>query len=473
MTRNGDEISALKDGDVKKSAHLFRFKAVAIGIATFAVALAVGIVWHLNTAMRHIESARKSWVEYNINAASLAFTVNRVSHNLGYGGFIHNFKNLVLRRDPRYIPMIEKNISDTDAALKDIERMDLTGEEAVALNILRGTFEEYVRNFSVARGMLAAGDSSEEIDAVVSVDDSAALKARRFLAGSALARSRQMGEKTGESLNETFRFMSLGLLTIPFILLFCAALFFFLNKLVSAYEEIMVAKERAEEATRLKDQFVSIVAHDLRAPFNVIIGFLRLLRDDRNNPLSLSQGKLVDRTLNASTALLEMIDELLDMSRLQSCRITVDAVIINTRPFIGQVIAEMQSLAQEKAVTIENRMETDAELHADKRLLHGVFRNLLSNAIKFSHPGGLIEVFTPPGELGVVAIRDQGIGVAPAIIPDLFRREVKTTTVGTAGERGTGLGLPFCHDVVAAHGGSLSVESKLGEGSCFIMRLPR
>jgi signal transduction histidine kinase len=446
---------------------------MAIGIATLATALAIALVCHMKMSVRHIENTQKLWVEHNSKSALLALNVNRVFQGLGYGGFIHNFKNLVLRRDPLYIPMVERNISETAAAFKDIERMELTGEDGAAIRILRGTFEEYVQKFKIARRMLATGTSSKEIDAVVRVDDSAALKARIYLAESALTRSRQMEKKTGGSLDETFRFMSLGLLTIPFILLFCVALIFFLYKLVSAYEEIMEARKRAEEATRLKYRFVSIVAHDLRSPFGTIIGFLRILCDDRNNPLTPAQYKLVDMTLNASTGLLEMIDELLDMNRLQSGKIIVDAIPIKAHPFVGQVILEMERLAHGKGVTIENRLDTDAELRADRRLLHEVFRNLLSNAIKFSHPEGRIEVFSPPGERGAVAVMDHGIGMDPGVIPDLFRHEVKTSTVGTAGERGTGLGLPFCHDVITAHGGSLSVESKPGGGARFTVRLPQ
>jgi len=98
--------------------------------------------------------------------------------------------------------------------------------------------------------------------------------------------------------------------------------------------------------------------------------------------------------------------------------------------------------------------------------------NLLSNAVKFCKRGDRITVFVPPGLPCTIAVRDTGKGISPAIIGDLFREEVKTTTPGTAGEKGTGLGLPLCAEIIAGHHGSITVESEEGVGSTFFVTLP-
>ncbi|MEE8483874.1 MAG: hybrid sensor histidine kinase/response regulator, partial [Nitrospinota bacterium] len=95
-----------------------------------------------------------------------------------------------------------------------------------------------------------------------------------------------------------------------------------------------------------------------------------------------------------------------------------------------------------------------------------------SNAIKFSYKGGRITLFRPPGRRTAIAVKDTGTGISEKILPKLFMHEEKTTTTGTAGEKGTGLGLPFCHDIMTAHGGSLTVESAEGVGTTFYAELP-
>jgi CheY-like chemotaxis protein len=138
----------------------------------------------------------------------------------------------------------------------------------------------------------------------------------------------------------------------------------------------------------------------------------------------------------------------------------------------GQVVDSLAPLAERKGVTLLNETKERTRIHADYNLMYEALTNLVTNAIKFTRAGDTITIFSPVDNPGAIAVKDTGVGIPPHIIPDLFHHEIKTTTTGTAGEQGTGLGLPFCKDIMDAHGGSLTVESEKGKGSVFCAVLP-
>lgn len=232
------------------------------------------------------------------------------------------------------------------------------------------------------------------------------------------------------------------------------------------------ARETAEGATRLKDKFVSIVAHDLRSPFNSIMGFLRIMEDDKENPLSEKQRSLLQRVINSGERLLRMIEELLNVSRLSSGKITPSPKFFDARMVASIAINDMGLLAEEKGIEIVNEIPPGVRLYADFDLFNEVISNLVSNATKFCMAGDRITIFIPADEKTTIAVKDTGVGISEDMLPDIFKHEVKTSTTGTAGELGTGLGLPFSHDIMVAHGGSLTVSSKIGAGSVFYANLP-
>ncbi|MEO5339956.1 MAG: response regulator [Magnetococcus sp. MYC-9] len=232
------------------------------------------------------------------------------------------------------------------------------------------------------------------------------------------------------------------------------------------------AKEEAEQATRLKDQFVSLVAHDLRGPFTTILGFLELLDNDKKDPLNKKQKGFVRWMLDSSHKLLQMIDEILNISRLKTGKILPKARFINAH-FLGEtLIGHIAPAAAQKGIRLENAIANPYRLYADPDLLGEVLRNLLSNAVKFCRPGGQIRILSLEDAPTTLAVRDDGVGISKKRLTKIFCLEEKSSTVGTAGEHGTGLGLPFSQDLMKAQGGTLTVESKEGEGSTFFAYLP-
>ncbi len=236
-------------------------------------------------------------------------------------------------------------------------------------------------------------------------------------------------------------------------------------------EELRAAKEKAEEATKLKDKFVSLVAHDLKSPFNSILGYLTLVHDDAQNPLHPKHHEMLSRAMDSGKALLHMIEELLKISRFQTGKILLQPKFFDGYLSAGYAAANLRNLAEQKGISLISEVPRGTRLYADVNLFGEVVQNLVSNAVKFCHEGDRITISALKGRAGIT-VNDTGVGINEMMLPKIFQHEETTSTKGTAGEKGTGLGLPFSHDIMEAHGGTLRVESVAGKGSTFYAELP-
>ncbi|MDH5637311.1 MAG: ATP-binding protein [Nitrospinota bacterium] len=230
------------------------------------------------------------------------------------------------------------------------------------------------------------------------------------------------------------------------------------------------AKVKAEEATKLKDQFINLVSHDLRSPLGAIMGLLSVLHMADNEE---RKKDLVNSAIQVGDGLLRMIDQLLDINRLQTGKVVLRKAKILLHPLVSSCVASVNPLAEAKGVELQVEIDKGATIIADPDLLVEVIRNLVSNSIKFCSRGDVVTVFMPDENINSIAVKDTGAGIEADMLPDLFRHEVKTTSQGTSGEMGTGLGLPLSHDIVTAHGGSITAESSPGKGTVFCIELPQ
>ncbi len=237
-------------------------------------------------------------------------------------------------------------------------------------------------------------------------------------------------------------------------------------------KKLIAAREVAEDATRLKDKFVSLVSHDLRSPISSNISGLRALAGGViGGEMKPEQRVMVESMLRSNAALIEMIDMLLDMSRLKTGTLRPKPRFIHPHFVAADVIQKVWHIAEAKEIRLENRLPTGMRVFADLALYCEVLQNIVTNAIKFTPRGGTVSVFHPDDRQCGVAVRDTGGGIPEAIQADLFKHEVKTSLKGTAGESGTGLGMPFCRDIMEAHGGLISFETG-GKGTTFYVDLP-
>ncbi|MDH5541600.1 MAG: hybrid sensor histidine kinase/response regulator [Nitrospinota bacterium] len=239
-----------------------------------------------------------------------------------------------------------------------------------------------------------------------------------------------------------------------------------------AREELIIEKNRAEAATLLKDKFVSLVAHDLRSPFTSILGILKMVLKDADDPVTEKQREKIMRVLENGENLIKIIENILDVSKLKTGEIEPQRVFSIVRHLAESVIRKHLETAERKGITLFNDLPQNKRIYVDPVLFEEVLSNLVNNAIKFSNEGCVIRIFSGNEEKTEIIVSDTGIGIPPDQISKIFNPEIRMSSKGTAGESGTGLGLSFCLDIIKAHDGNIKVESVEGAGSIFHIELP-
>jgi PAS domain S-box-containing protein len=241
-----------------------------------------------------------------------------------------------------------------------------------------------------------------------------------------------------------------------------------------AERELQAAKEAAEEANRSKSEFLSRMSHELRTPMNSILGFAQLLG---RKPLPDDQRKSVDHILKAGRHLLDLINEVLDIARIEANRLQLSLEPVGVGGVLQEALSLIQPLAAQHGCRIEgaDALNVGAYVLADRQRLLQVLLNLLSNAVKYNRPGGTVflsceRVAGEAGERLSLRVRDTGPGIAPE---DMARLFIPFERLGAdqLGIEGTGLGLALSLRLVEAMGGALTAESVPGQGSTFVIAL--
>ncbi|MDH3973235.1 MAG: hybrid sensor histidine kinase/response regulator [Deltaproteobacteria bacterium] len=228
-----------------------------------------------------------------------------------------------------------------------------------------------------------------------------------------------------------------------------------------------------EDLNNLKNEFLGIAAHDLRAPLSSIEGFCDLIESEEPNNLSDLQKQFISRILNASQRMLVLVNDLLDVSSIESGRMHLKLQVSSLPDLIEERIAIGEHMARKKDIKIHYHKKDALPTSFDDRLLTQVLDNLLSNAIKFSDRGKNIYVdFEIVNDTSRVSIRDEGPGISPEDQEKLFYNFNKLSTRPTAGEICTGLGLMIVKKIIDAHQGKVWIESKGDKGSTFIFSIP-
>jgi len=222
-----------------------------------------------------------------------------------------------------------------------------------------------------------------------------------------------------------------------------------------------------------KDKFLSIIAHDLKNPFNLLLGFSEMLLENHREYDVERRERQIRAIYETSRSTFAMLEDLLAWARAQTGRLEVWLRPVELRDVCQVELEKVEPMARKKNLAL--RLESDGPLMvmADSNMLATTLRNLLTNAIKFSEPGGLIVVrVEAQHEMSWVIVRDNGTGMGDETLSNLFKINKKSSTIGTRGETGTGLGLLLCKEFVQKQGGQILVSSTLGKGSEFRFSLP-
>lgn len=231
-----------------------------------------------------------------------------------------------------------------------------------------------------------------------------------------------------------------------------------------------------EELTRLnaeKDKFFSIIAHDLRSPFNGFLGLTEMMAEELSDMKLNDVKEMAVNMRDSAFNLFQLLENLLQWSQVHQGLINIKTEKFKLYQIINESLSIVREPAKFKEIKIINNIQTDTEVIADRNILQSIIRNLVSNAVKFTNKGGKIILASKINDNGNVeiSITDSGIGMPQDMIYNLFSLNVKTNRAGTEGELSTGLGLILCKDFVEKHGGTISVISKEGKGSTFSFTL--
>jgi len=246
-----------------------------------------------------------------------------------------------------------------------------------------------------------------------------------------------------------------------------------------AVEALQQSEARLKELNATKDKFFSIIAHDLKNPFNSIIGFSNILARQiyENNYEGIAKYGMIIQ--NSSQRAMDLLMNLLEWSRLQTGNIAFKPECIEIVELINDLLRSFTDQAQQKTISVYTEFPPLAFILADKEMISTVLRNLISNAIKFTYPGGKIVISAEKKQAEwMITLADNGVGIKKEAINKLFRIDQSYSTMGTQNEKGTGLGLLLCKEFVEKNGGKIWVESDFDEkqknnGSKFHFTVPK
>lgn len=238
---------------------------------------------------------------------------------------------------------------------------------------------------------------------------------------------------------------------------------------LQALAESVVETKAAE---KIKTEFLANISHELRTPLNAIIGFSEILSEKLFGNLNEKQEEYVHEIRVSGIHLLEMINEILDISKIEANAMSLNKSEFMISQATDEVINVLNPLLDKKSISLEKNI-TDGNVFADFQKIKQILYNLLSNAIKFSHDNGKIEVKVEfDKKMFMIEVKDFGIGIEPKNQKKIFEKFIQLENAYTKKESSTGLGLTITKELVEMHKGTISVESKINKGATFIVKIP-
>ncbi len=245
------------------------------------------------------------------------------------------------------------------------------------------------------------------------------------------------------------------------------------EELLTINELLKTSQTRLEELNATKDKLFSIISHDLKSPFNSILGFSELLIENIQENNTEKSAEMISVIHLAAKHTLNLLDNLLAWSKAQTGQTVIKPEYLSLPPIIQEILDTLNSSALIKNISLSYPISKDIILYADPNMLRTVLRNLVSNAIKFTNSGGKVDISTISDQNQIkINVSDNGVGMSEEIRSNLFKIDTTVTTPGTAHEMGSGLGLILCKEFAEKNGGRIWVESEIGKGSTFTFTVP-
>ncbi len=255
--------------------------------------------------------------------------------------------------------------------------------------------------------------------------------------------------------------------------IFCTMIMADISERKRIEEALRASEQQLRVLNASKNKFFSIIAHDLKNPLMSFLAFADLLKDF-NNWEEEQIEKYTRQFRDSAENLAALLENLLTWSKIQRGLAEYQPQQIAINHIVAWSIQLLKPHAEQKQITLRNSIQEEIPVSADVNMVDTVIRNLISNALKFTNSGDTVDVSARQAAHNIeVSVSDTGIGIPEKKLPQLFRIEAKTQRTGTAGEKGTGLGLILCKEFVEQHGGGIWVASEVGKGTTFTFSLPK
>lgn len=563
-----------------------RLAATAITVyATLVLVALLGVYFTTAERLVHLDHL---WSAYNNDTTLVADALHTIESQMGYGGFIHQFKNYVLRRDPELLARATRNIDNTRKAIHELETLKLESSEHEALSDLKQVVEQYQARIELAGNADVRALPGESLDGLLRVNDTPALEAIALLIKATQARAGAQQRATTQSLDNILSQLRRDFLLLPLIVVLAYILIRFLRRVTRANERISAAHqqlnailehapdamltldtsgrllsanaraeqlfglsrsqlehtrvdhllratehsgsteilrllttpgqhrlngcprdgqslplevgcntvvqdgavvvivtihdlrdrlraEQAEQADRVKSEFLSHMGHEFRTPLNIISGFTELVLEDED-PLTASQRECLEHVHEAGASMLSLVEDLLTFSRVRAGGAPPELENVAISDIVTRGREALYKLAEQYQVELEvdPRCE-DLWVHADANDLGQVLRHLLTNSIKYSRSGGAIRIdCTPAARPGYLRLNvsDSGEGIPADRVDEVFKPFNRLGREGSS-ISGAGIGLALCKHLVERMHGRIGVHSDEGQGTVFWMELQR
>ena len=414
------------------------------------------------------------WDEYTKKELTISKSLALLNRNIGYGGFIHNFKNLIIRRDlNRYQKLINGNITEIYRQFEIIEKQVASAKDLVALKQLRFTFDLYTEKYEIVKNMIRENKSTNDIDKVVKVSDTVALKAMDALS---LSISQRIQEVEKSLLKRGSDVLQVLLFSTVFIIIFITAaitlLIKYLKQVFIVNTQLGIEKENAEKANMAKSDFLSSMSHELRTPLNAVLGFSQLLSLNAKDDL---EKQNINEIINAGNHLLELINQVLELSKIESGMVPLSINSYRLIDLLNDCLITIMPIANEQEIKIDNNINPTSTyiINVDKTRFRQVILNLLSNAIKYNQKNGKVVIDCMPVDDNMlnVSISDTGRGLTSEQQSHIFK-PFDRAGAENSHILGSGLGLVISKDLIEQMNAKIGFESEIGKGSRFWIQIP-
>lgn len=245
------------------------------------------------------------------------------------------------------------------------------------------------------------------------------------------------------------------------------------SKITMQKEALQLLNEQLKETNAAKDKFFSIIAHDLKSPYQGLLGYSQLLSTEYATLTEAEKISFIGNIEQLSNSTYKLLENLLEWARLQTGKMNFIPEKFDLLLELYPTFSLLKQTSQNKKIEFTYSIDKNVSVFADVNMVSSIVRNLVANSIKFTNQGGKVTLNSSiKGDYVEIAVKDTGVGIKPEKLETLFKIDKSTSTDGTANEKGTGLGLLLCKEMIERHGGKIWVESQVNVGSTFFFTLP-